>query len=144
VAATAILDGLITSDATADLDAAYVRELVALTRDAGALWIADEVQAGLGRTGEAMWAFARFDVIPDFVTLGKPMGNGHPVAAVVTRREIVAALAGHTTLFSTFGGRSAGCIRGGGRRTGRRTRRRRRPRSAAAAPGSARRRGRTS
>ncbi len=102
--AAAILDGLITSDAIADLDAGYVQELVRLTRDAGAFWIADEVQAGHGRTGEGMWAFERFGVIPDFVTLGKPMGNGHPVAAVVTRREIVSALAGHTFLFSTFGG----------------------------------------
>jgi 4-aminobutyrate aminotransferase-like enzyme/Ser/Thr protein kinase RdoA (MazF antagonist) len=102
--AAAILDGLITSDGIADLDAAYVQELVRVTRSAGALWIADEVQAGHGRTGEAMWAFERFGVIPDFVTLGKPMGNGHPVAAVVTRREIVSALVGHATLFSTFGG----------------------------------------
>ncbi|HWE12982.1 MAG TPA: aminotransferase class III-fold pyridoxal phosphate-dependent enzyme [Solirubrobacteraceae bacterium] len=102
--AAAILDGLIISDGIADLAGAYVQELVRLTREAGGLWIADEVQAGHGRTGEAMWAFERFGVIPDFVTMGKPMGNGHPVAAVVTRREIVSALAGRTTLFSTFGG----------------------------------------
>ena len=87
--AAAILDGLITSDRIADLDPGYVQELVRLTRDAGGLWIADEVQAGHGRTGEAMWAFERFGVVPDFVTLGKPMGNGHPVAAVITRGEIV-------------------------------------------------------
>jgi 4-aminobutyrate aminotransferase-like enzyme len=102
--AAAILDGLIMSDRVADLDAGYVQELVRLTRAAGGLWIADEVQAGHGRTGEAMWAFERFGVVPDFVTLGKPMGNGHPVAALITRGEIVRQLAGHTTLFSTFGG----------------------------------------
>jgi 4-aminobutyrate aminotransferase-like enzyme len=51
-----------------------------------------------------MWSFERFGITPDFLTLGKPMGNGHPVAAVISRREIAAALAGHTTLFSTFGG----------------------------------------
>jgi 4-aminobutyrate aminotransferase-like enzyme/Ser/Thr protein kinase RdoA (MazF antagonist) len=102
--AAAILDGLITSDGIADLDAAYVADLVRRTHEAGALWIADEVQAGHGRTGEAMWAFERFGVVPDFVTLGKPMGNGHPVAAVITRREIAAALESRTTLFSTFGG----------------------------------------
>ena len=102
--AAAILDGLITSDRIADLDAGYVQELVRLTHAAGALWIADEVQAGHGRTGDAMWSFERFGVVPDFVTLGKPMGNGHPVAAVITRRDILADLAGHTTLFSTFGG----------------------------------------
>ena len=91
------------SDRIDDLEPAYVQDLVRQTRDAGALWIADEVQAGHGRTG-AMWAFERFGVVPDFVTLGKPMGNGHPVAAVITRSEIVRALAGHTVLFSTFGG----------------------------------------
>ena len=91
------------SDRIDDLHPAYVQDLVRQTRDAGALWIADEVQAGHGRTGE-MWAFDRFGVVPDFVTLGKPMGNGHPVAAVITRSEIVQALVGHTVLFSTFGG----------------------------------------
>lgn len=101
--AAAILDGLVMSDRIDDLEAGYVQDLVRQTRDAGALWIADEVQAGHGRTG-ALWAFDRFGVVPDFVTLGKPMGNGHPVAAVITRSEIVRALAGHTVLFSTFGG----------------------------------------
>ena len=102
--AAAILDGIVTSDGIAALDPGYVRELVRLTRAAGGLWIADEVQAGHGRTGEALWSFERFGVVPDFVTLGKPMGNGHPVAAVLTRRDIAAGLAGRTTLFSTFGG----------------------------------------
>ena len=102
--AAAILDGLVMSDGIADLDPARVREWVRRRRDAGGLWIADEVQAGHGRTGEALWCFERFGVVPDFVTLGKPMGNGHPVAAVITRSDIVAQLVGRTTLFSTFGG----------------------------------------
>jgi 4-aminobutyrate aminotransferase-like enzyme len=102
--AAAILDGLITSDGIADLDERYVQELVRLTREAGGLWIADEVQSGHARTGDALWSFERFGVVPDFVTLGKPMGNGHPVAAVITRREIVTELVGRMTLFSTFGG----------------------------------------
>jgi 4-aminobutyrate aminotransferase-like enzyme/Ser/Thr protein kinase RdoA (MazF antagonist) len=101
--AAVILDGLVISDRIDDLDPAYVQDLVRQTREAGALWIADEVQAGHGRTGD-MWAFERCGAVPDFVTLGKPMGNGHPVAAVVTRSEIVQALVGHTVLFSTFGG----------------------------------------
>jgi 4-aminobutyrate aminotransferase-like enzyme len=101
--AAAILDGLITSDRIDDLNPRYVQELVCRTHEAGALWIADEVQAGHGRTG-TMWAFERFGAVPDFVTLGKPMGNGHPVAAVITRSDIISQLAGHTTLFSTFGG----------------------------------------
>lgn len=107
--AAVILDGLVTSDRIAELDPAYVQELVRLTHAAGALWIADEVQAGHGRTG-AMWAFERFGVVPDFVTLGKPMGNGHPVAAVITRSDLIAQLAGHTSLFSTFGGNPVSAV----------------------------------
>ena len=102
--AAAILDGVITSDGIADLEPAYVQDLVRQTHEAGALWIADEVQSGHGRTGDALWAFDRAGVVPDFVTLGKPMGNGHPVAAVITRSDIVSQLVGHTTVFSTFGG----------------------------------------
>ena len=78
--------------------------LVRLTHAAGGLWIADEVQGGHGRTGEAMWSFQRFGIKPDFVTLGKPMGNGQPVGAVITRRELVESFADRTVFFSTFGG----------------------------------------
>ncbi|MDA0179848.1 aminotransferase class III-fold pyridoxal phosphate-dependent enzyme [Solirubrobacter phytolaccae] len=102
--AAAILDGVVTSDGIHDLDPAHVRGLVQRTRASGGLWIADEVQSGHGRTGSHLWCFERFGIVPDFVTLGKPMGNGHPVAAVITRSEIVAQLVGRTTLFSTFGG----------------------------------------
>ena len=62
------------------------------------------MQSGHGRTGEALWAFSRFGIEPDVVTLGKPMGNGHPVAAVITRSEVAQAAVGRTVLFSTFGG----------------------------------------
>jgi len=102
--AATILDGMLTSDGFADLPPAYVRALVDATHAAGGLWIADEVQAGHGRTGEAMWSFQRFGIVPDLVTLGKPMGNGHPVAAVLTRREIAQRFADETVFFSTFGG----------------------------------------
>ena len=104
VPAAAILDGVLTSDGFYDLDPGYVGELVRLTREAGGLWIADEVQGGHGRTGDAMWSFQRFGIQPDFVTLGKPMGNGHPIAAVITRREIAQRFATDTVFFSTFGG----------------------------------------
>ncbi len=102
--AMAILDGVLQSDGVHDPPAALVQEWVRLTRAAGALWVADEVQGGHGRTGEALWSFARFRIEPDIVTLGKPMGNGHPVAAVITRRDVAEAMAAHTVLFSTFGG----------------------------------------
>jgi 4-aminobutyrate aminotransferase-like enzyme len=85
-----------------------VAEIVAAARDAGALFVADEVQSGHGRTGE-MWGFTRWGVVPDIVTLGKPMGNGHPVAAVITRSDIVDRFGSAATFFSTFGGNPVAC-----------------------------------
>ena len=66
--------------------------------------IADEVQSGFGRTGDAMWGFQRHDVIPDLVTMGKPMGNGFPMAGVVTRPELLSRFCEETGYFNTFGG----------------------------------------
>jgi 4-aminobutyrate aminotransferase-like enzyme/Ser/Thr protein kinase RdoA (MazF antagonist) len=102
--AAVILDGILQSDGIYDPDASYVRELVRLTHQAGGLWIADEVQGGHGRTGATMWSFERFGIVPDFVTLGKPMGNGQPVGAVIPRRELVERFARDTVFFSTFAG----------------------------------------
>jgi 4-aminobutyrate aminotransferase-like enzyme/Ser/Thr protein kinase RdoA (MazF antagonist) len=89
------------------LDAAYVH-----ARSAGALCIADEVQVGFGRVGRAMWAFQLQGVVPDIVTLGKPMGNGHPLAAVVTTPQIASAFANGMELFNTFGGNPVSCAVG--------------------------------
>jgi len=71
---------------------------------AGGVVVADEVQAGHGRTGEHLWSFAQYDIAPDVVTLGKPMGNGYPVAAVIARQELFDRLKAETEVFSTFGG----------------------------------------
>ncbi len=73
-------------------------------RAAGALCIADEVQIGFGRVGSHMWGFEIEGVVPDIVTLGKPIGNGHPIGAVITTREIAASFANGMEFFSTFGG----------------------------------------
>jgi 4-aminobutyrate aminotransferase-like enzyme/Ser/Thr protein kinase RdoA (MazF antagonist) len=73
-------------------------------RGAGGLCIADEVQVGFGRVGDGFWAFETQGVTPDIVTLGKPIGNGHPMAAVVTTAEIAEAFANGMEYFSTFGG----------------------------------------
>jgi 4-aminobutyrate aminotransferase-like enzyme len=81
----------------------YFEETFARARDAGAVCIADEVQVGFGRTGD-WWAFQAQDVVPDIVTLGKPIGNGHPLGAVVTTPEIAASFANGMEYFSTFGG----------------------------------------
>jgi 4-aminobutyrate aminotransferase-like enzyme len=102
--AAAILDGVFTSDGFATAGPELVPTWVELTHAAGGLWIADEVQGGHGRTGEALWSFQRYGITPDFVTLGKPMGNGFPIGAVITRAEIARTFADETVFFSTFGG----------------------------------------
>ncbi len=78
-------------------------------REGGGVCIADEVQVGFGRVGDAFWGFELQDVVPDIVTLGKPMGNGHPVAAVVTTRAIADSFANGMEYFSTFGGNPVSC-----------------------------------
>ena len=102
--AATFIDGAFTSDGIRFPSAEEVAALVEETHAAGGLFVADEVQAGHGRTGEHLWSFVRYGVTPDLVTLGKPMGNGYPVAAVITRREIADSLAATTRVFSTFGG----------------------------------------
>ncbi|HUF97141.1 MAG TPA: aminotransferase class III-fold pyridoxal phosphate-dependent enzyme [Ilumatobacter sp.] len=84
--------------------AGYVADSVALVRRAGGLVIADEVQAGYCRLGTHFWGHTRYDLEPDIVTIGKPMGAGHPVAAVVTTPQIAAEFARHRNYFNTFGG----------------------------------------
>ncbi|HSG09855.1 MAG TPA: aminotransferase class III-fold pyridoxal phosphate-dependent enzyme [Longimicrobiales bacterium] len=84
--------------------AGYFQQAFTHARAAGALCIADEVQVGFGRVGSHMWGFEIHGVVPDIVTLGKPMGNGHPMGAVVTSRAIAEAFANGMEFFSTFGG----------------------------------------
>jgi 4-aminobutyrate aminotransferase-like enzyme len=81
-----------------------VQAIAGATREAGGLLVADEVQAGHGRSGEHLWSFTRYGIAPDVVTLGKPMGNGYPVAAVIARQELFDRLKASTEVFSTFGG----------------------------------------
>ncbi|TRY70717.1 hypothetical protein TCAL_05188 [Tigriopus californicus] len=90
----------------------YLRHVYNHVRAAGGLCIADEVQVGFGRVGTNWWAFQTYgnDVIPDIVTIGKPMGNGHPVAAVVTTEEVAASFAGTgIEYFNTYGGNPVSC-----------------------------------
>jgi 4-aminobutyrate aminotransferase-like enzyme/Ser/Thr protein kinase RdoA (MazF antagonist) len=81
-------------------------------RAAGALCISDEVQVGVGRMGDAFWGFELGGVVPDIVTMGKPLGNGHPVAAVVTTRAIADAFDTGMKYFNTFGGNPVSCAIG--------------------------------
>ena len=80
----------------------FLAAAFAHVRAAGGVCVADEVQVGFGRVGDAFWGFG--DIVPDIVTMGKPMGNGHPVAAVVTTPEIAASFATGMEYFNTFGG----------------------------------------
>ena len=102
------IDSTFTADGIFVPEPSVVAAIVGATREAGALFVADEVQSGHGRTGD-LWGLSRWAVTPDIVTLGKPMGNGHPVAAVVTRAEIVDRFGASTTFFSTFGGNPVAC-----------------------------------
>jgi 4-aminobutyrate aminotransferase-like enzyme len=81
-----------------------LQDAVAAIRKAGGLFIADEVQPGFGRLGDGMWGFTRHGLEPDIVTIGKPMGNGHPVAAMVARPEVLKPFARDMRYFNTFGG----------------------------------------
>jgi 4-aminobutyrate aminotransferase-like enzyme len=90
----------------------YLGEAYVAVRAAGGLCIADEVQVGFGRLGDVFWGFESQHVVPDIVTMGKPMGNGHPMAAVVTTREIAEAFDTGMRYFNTFGGNPVSCAVG--------------------------------
>lgn len=107
-----ILDPGFTSDGIYTPPGGYLRTLYDDARRAGGLCVSDEVQVGFGRLGQHFWGFEFDDVVPDIVTMGKPMGNGHPLAAVVTRPEIAEALAAETGYFNTFGGNPVSCAAG--------------------------------
>ncbi|HZT86148.1 MAG TPA: aminotransferase class III-fold pyridoxal phosphate-dependent enzyme [Gaiellaceae bacterium] len=102
--AATFLDGALMSDGIRTPAAGELRLLVERTHAAGGLYVADEVQAGHGRLGPELWSFVPHGIAPDVVTLGKPMGNGYPVAALVTRRELAERFPYAGTTFSTFGG----------------------------------------
>ncbi|MCH2140419.1 MAG: aminotransferase class III-fold pyridoxal phosphate-dependent enzyme [Phycisphaerales bacterium] len=94
------------------LPAGYLAEAFAHVRAAGGVCIADEVQVGFGRVGEAMWGFELQGVVPDIVVMGKPIGNGHPLGAVVCTRAIADAFDCGMEFFSTFGGNPVSCACG--------------------------------
>jgi 4-aminobutyrate aminotransferase-like enzyme/murein DD-endopeptidase MepM/ murein hydrolase activator NlpD len=92
--------------------AGYLKESFKHVRNAGGVCIADEVQVGFGRMGDKFWGFETQGVVPDIVTLGKPIGNGHPIGAVVTTREIAESFTTGMEFFSTTGGNTASCAVG--------------------------------
>jgi 4-aminobutyrate aminotransferase-like enzyme len=90
----------------------YLQEAFRYVREAGGVCIVDEVQVGFGRVGTHFWGFQTQNVIPDIVTMGKPMGNGHPLAAVVTTPEIANSFNTGMEWFNTFGGNPVSCAVG--------------------------------
>jgi 4-aminobutyrate aminotransferase-like enzyme len=102
--AALLVDTILSSDGIISDPAGVLAPAAAAIRAAGGLFIADEVQPGFGRTGAGMWGFSRHGIAPDIVTMGKPMGAGHPVAAMAARADIVAAFGARSRYFNTFGG----------------------------------------
>ncbi len=92
-----------------ELPAGFLEQIYHLVRATGGLCIADEVQVGFGRVGSHFWGFETQEVVPDIVVMGKPMGNGHPIAAVATTKEIAAAFDTGMEFFSSFGGNPVSC-----------------------------------
>jgi 4-aminobutyrate aminotransferase-like enzyme len=91
-----------------DIPPGYMEKTIGHVRDAGGLYIADEVQAGFGRTGK-WWGYEQTGVVPDIVTLGKPMGAGHPVSAVIARGDLLDNYRAREMYFNTFGGNPVSC-----------------------------------
>ncbi|MBN1649738.1 MAG: aminotransferase class III-fold pyridoxal phosphate-dependent enzyme [Bacteroidales bacterium] len=107
-----ICESIISCGGQIELPQDYLKKAYQTVRKAGGLCIADEVQTGCGRVGSAFWGFQLHDVIPDIVTIGKPIGNGHPLAAVVCTQQVADAFANGMEYFNTFGGNPVSCAIG--------------------------------
>ncbi|WP_333817451.1 aspartate aminotransferase family protein [Tabrizicola sp.] len=99
-----IVDTIFSSDGVCPDPAGFLAPAAAAIRKAGGLFLADEVQPGFGRTGSHFWGFQRHDLIPDMISMGKPMGNGYPLAGLVLKPEIIAEFGAKSRYFNTFGG----------------------------------------
>lgn len=95
-----------------DVPAGFMEQAIERVREAGGLYIADEVQPGFGRTGSHMWGYMAHGIVPDIVTMGKPMGNGHPLSGVVARADLVSEFREKVKYFNTFGGNAVSCAAG--------------------------------
>lgn len=107
-----LVDGIFSSDGVFPGEPGFLKEAVEAVRAAGGIYIADEVQPGFARVGAQWWGFARHGLVPDMVTIGKPMGNGHPIAAAIMQPHIVAEFGAKSRYFNTFGGNPVSCAVG--------------------------------
>ena len=110
--AAGMVDSSFMSNGMLEAPSGYLSRVVAKIRASGGLFIADEVQSGFGRMGTALWGHQHHGVVPDFVTIGKPAGNGHPIGVIITRPEILSHFTKHAAFFSTFGGNNVSCAAG--------------------------------
>lgn len=110
--AALITDTIFSSDGIYSGPAGFLQGAVAAIREAGGLFIADEVQPGFGRLGTHMWGFERHGIVPDLVILGKPMGNGLPIGGVIAHPACLQRFAGIARYFNTFGGNPVSCAAG--------------------------------
>ncbi|OCP05892.1 aminotransferase [Ensifer sp. LC13] len=104
-----IIDPFFANEGFPELPSGFLAGAVAAVRRAGGLVIADEVQPGFGRTGGHMWGHQKAGIVPDIVTLGKPMGNGHPIGGVVAGADTLNAFRKAFRYFNTFGGNPVSC-----------------------------------
>ncbi len=104
-----IIDPFFANEGFPELPSGFLEGAVAAVRKAGGLVIADEVQPGFGRTGGHMWGHQKAGIVPDIVTLGKPMGNGHPIGGVVAGADTLNAFRKAFRYFNTFGGNPVSC-----------------------------------
>ncbi len=107
-----ICESILSCGGQIELPSNYLKYAYKAVRAAGGVCIADEVQVGFGRVGVHFWGFELSGVVPDIVTMGKPIGNGHPLAAVVCTPEVAAAFANGMEYFNTFGGNPVSCAIG--------------------------------
>lgn len=107
-----LVDTIFSSDGVYSDPPGFLKPTIEQVHASGGLFVADEVQPGFGRTGAGMWGFSRHGIIPDIVTMGKPMGNGFPIAGVVSRPGLMEALAEEFGYFNTFGGTPAAAAAG--------------------------------
>lgn len=111
-AAAFLFESILGCGGQIDPPSGYFESTCSLARQSGMLCIADEVQVGFGRVGDAFWGFEHHGIVPDIVTMGKPIGNGHPIGAVVTTRAIAESFANGMEYFNTFGGNPVSCAVG--------------------------------
>lgn len=99
-----IADSIFSSDGVHPNPVGFLKAVVEVVHKNGGVFIADEVQPGFARTGDTFWGFARHGIVPDMITMGKPMGNGIPVSALAAKKDVLAAFSSKLPYFNTFGG----------------------------------------